>query len=758
MGTLLIIVVIAIFVIAVHRAAKRDKPVGRHNRGVADDPHWDPEIQISVTIGGRSPVRGEPSTSQDCWIPPGREARVGDRSIGDGFVYVGKNLPSGSEWGGLEPALIDPSLPCNDANPDRQGQGMTYWPSYDSIPPSCRSGYLRWLANGRSDPDAYIGYVFLYFYGLERRALFDAERLDAAREELPIVVGEVRRLLSVYGGNPSFSGYATQFLEFLRIQSGTWQPGEELPDGVPRGAVPLSLQVAVGHMALHGSPLPPAWALAWAKHDPNISLRTPARRCPEEFEELFRILYRKKHGTGLRLKACKRTISPHYRPASASFAGLLSIDTSYPDVMSLVGPRRRIDELAMACCDALDSYSRWLGRNPDGRGTLVSAAALPPELLQTRAPEEFSRFQHTLQAKVGESSTALLPADEILGHWFKSNRDKLLKKEVVEAAHLLGHAGFGFEPDVRFCGRRVARGDKIVVFPLDGIDRGAPSPDYSAAAILLHLAAMVSAADGEVAREEREHLRDHLAAGLDLDEAETRRLGAHLDWLLAQPPETLGGKKRLEKLAPAQRRTVGEFLIGVAWADGRVEPAEVKILTRIFRHLGLDPGSVHQWLHDHQTSTDLGPVPVTAGPVERPGYALSHPPEAELQTVSSRLQLDPAAIATKLRESERAAATLANIFADEDLEPTPELGPGDDPEADIIEGLDMAHTNLLRRLAERQSWSRFDYEELTDSLGLLPNGALDLLNDSAFELCEEPLIEGDEPMEINAGVAKEMLA
>ncbi len=756
MGILLTIMVIAIFVLAVHRIAQRNKQVGRPNRGGGADPPREPEIQISVTIGGRSPIRGEPSTSQECWIPPARKARVGDRSIGDGFVYVGKNLPSASEWGGLEPALIDPSLPRDDVSPDLQGQGMTYWPAYDTIPPGCRSGYLNWLANGRSDPDAYIGYVFLYFYGLERRALFDAGRLDEAREEIPLIVAEVRRLLSVYGGNRSFSSYATQFLEFLRIQSGNWQPEEELPGELLRGAFPLSLQVGVGHMALHGSPLPPAWALAWAKHDPNINLRTPAQRCPEEFEQLFRILYSKKHGAGLRLKVCKKTISPHYRPASGSFAGVLSVDTRYPDVMNLVGPRRRIAELAAECCESLDSYSRWLGRNPDGRGTLAAAAVLPPELLQTHAPKEFSRFQQALQSKVGESSSVLLPADKVFGYWFKNDRDKLVKKEAVEAAHLLGHAGFGFEPDVRFGGRRVGRGDKIVVFPLGDVDRSAPSPDYSAAAIVLHLAAMVSAADGEVTREEREHLRDHLAAGLELDESEARRLGAHLDWLLAQTPETLGGKKRLEKLAPTQRRTVGEFLISVAWADGRVEPTEVKILTKIFRYLGLDPGSVHQWLHDHQTSTDLGPVPVTAGAAERPGYVLSQPPEAD-QAVSSRLELDPAVIATKLRESEHAAATLASIFADEDQEPSPELEPGNEPEIGLIEGLDLAHTHLLRRLIERPSWSRFDYEELAGSLGLLPDGALDLLNDSAFELCEEPVVEGDEPMEINASVAKEMM-
>ena len=40
---------------------------------------------------------------------------------------------------------------------------MGYWPSYSSISPEARAAYLGWLSTGKSDPQADIGYVFLYF-------------------------------------------------------------------------------------------------------------------------------------------------------------------------------------------------------------------------------------------------------------------------------------------------------------------------------------------------------------------------------------------------------------------------------------------------------------------------------------------------------------------------------------------------------------------------------------------------------------------
>ena len=756
MGTFLLFILVLVLIIIAYSARQKKST----SAPASDSSEWQevPQFTITVSMGGRPAIEGTPSTSQQCWVPPGTEAALAGRAIGDGFVYVGENLPSVSEWGGVEPALIDPALPRSARQADTAGEGMSYWPAYSTIPPGSRSAYLEWLAGGRSDPDAYIGYVFLYYYGLERRVLHDAKSIPAAKEEVPLIEAEIRRLLSIYGENGSFGGYAGQLLEYLTVTAEGWQPAEEPPlQETFRRWFGIGFQVGVGHMALHGQPLPPEWALAWAKQDPNISLRTPARRCQEEFDELFPILYRRKYGEGFKIKPCKRTVSAVYRPASASFDGSCSSGTAYPDVTSLVGPRRKIAEIVDACCDALDPFSRWLGRNPDGRGTLLSAGLLPAELIATRAPRAFYEMRDELRRRVSEEGSTVLPARAVFRHWFTGEKEKLTKKETVEAAHLFGHAGFAFEPDVRFSGPRISCKDKIVLFPTSDTDHSAPSADYSAAAILLHLASLVAAADGQVSRDEREHLRDHLADSLQLGDVERTRLGAHLEWLLAQPPSTPGGKKRLEKLTSDQRRSVGEFLIAVAWADGRVEPEEVKILTRIFRLMGLDPGTVHQWLHSHQASPDLGPVSVTAGGDQARGYELP-PPQSRADATEDRtkVRLDMAAIAAKLKESERAASTLASIFVDPD-ETSAESVPFASEESPV-EGLDSIHFQLLRQLAEQESWARTEYDGLADSLGLLPDGALDLLNEAAFEICEEPLLEGNDPIEVNAEVAQEMIS
>ena len=102
------------------------------------------------------------------WVPPGQIVRVGGCPIAGGLLYVGRELAA-PRGGGPDPALIDPGLGVDHRAPDYAGVHMGYWPSYSMIAPACRAAYLQWLADGRHALNAYIGYVFLYFYGLERR-------------------------------------------------------------------------------------------------------------------------------------------------------------------------------------------------------------------------------------------------------------------------------------------------------------------------------------------------------------------------------------------------------------------------------------------------------------------------------------------------------------------------------------------------------------------------------------------------------------
>ena len=82
----------------------------------------------------------------------------------EGFVF------EISMMGTKEPSLISMELPIIMPNNNAEIEPLSYFPSYSSISPQQRWIYLNWLRNIESSID--IGYVFIFYYGLERHLFF----------------------------------------------------------------------------------------------------------------------------------------------------------------------------------------------------------------------------------------------------------------------------------------------------------------------------------------------------------------------------------------------------------------------------------------------------------------------------------------------------------------------------------------------------------------------------------------------------------
>jgi uncharacterized tellurite resistance protein B-like protein len=696
-----------------------------------------PTPQLSTNEAASS--RGDP------WVPLGVGVRVGRFDIGGGLLYVGDRLPA-PNGSGPDPALINPRLPLDVRSPDWSASTVGYWPSYSTITPSARAAYLAWLSAGRDQRGAPISWVFLYFYGLERRVLH-----DQARGDLPEIEREVRRLLDRYGDNRSFRSYGTQFLAALGVL--TAFPATDLappPHDEEVWPVPARLTRRLGEFARSGEAVPAEWALAWAHYHPEIYPRTPARRCPAEFAELFAIRYAARHGAGIVVRPGRATIRHTYQSASAGL-GLVSLGGDVPDVLQLAGPTRKLAALVEECTDALDGYSRLLGRRPAAAGTLPALALLPVELLREEDPR-LAELRSWAEGRLGTDVQAVAEADELSAFWPGTAGGKLAKTDAVALAQVLGALGVGIEPDVRL-GGPVLNGGKIVLFRAESRQPSTASAAYAGATTLLHLAASVSLADGSASESELGKLREHVAGSVHLLGPERRRLAAHLAWLLAVRPTLTGLTKRLAQLDSQQREAIGDFLILVATADGVVAPGEIGMLTKIFGILDLDVSSLYGRLHVAGLSAPSPAEPVIVRPEQqRPGYAVP-PPRPTTRVV----RLDQAALDARLAETTAVSALLATVFRDdEDAEVPPT--PRHPQAAPLVAGLDEAHSSLLRRLASATSWSLAGFVAVCGELDLLPNGALDTMNDAALDKVGEPLLDGDDPIDINPEVLQEMLA
>lgn len=695
--------------------------------------------------------RTEPTGATSSWIPPEGEIEIEGYSARGGMVYVGSGLRSISGLG-PEPALIDPSLKVRRTNPDRSGSSMTYWPSYSSITPEARAAYLEWLSGGRRDPTAYIGYVFLFFYGLERRVLSDALTDDSARGDFDPIKQEVGQLLEVYGANHSFRTYASQLFEVisaLSVDGGVVEPPYERTGY----DLPLTTRVGIGHYIKSGRSIPASWAWSWYVTHPETSSRTRTmqERCGRELLELFRIRYEREHGEGLKLKPGRSQLTASIMPATASFGGKGRLSIDVPDIERLTAPFSKIRRIAETCEADLDAYSRWVGRNREAPKSVAAVALLPSELAITHESEEARRLWDWIRGTVVSEDFAVCRTDDLLSHGASYGVRKLTKSETVLLAQLLEKGGYGIEPDVRFGGPCLTAGGAVVLFNQASGATAVASPEYAAATVLLHLAVSISAADGTISEAEERHLERHIERSLVTSEGERRRLRAHLTWLMKSPPPLTGVRKRLSALDQGQRSAIADFIIGVAGADGLISADEIKTLGKLYPMLGLAPDDVYSHVHAMAavapSSMPGEPVPIIpAKPTT--GFAIPAPPGE-----SADVLLDMAAVNAKLSESAQIAALLDDIFSDGEAEPPPQV-----TVVSTTGKLSAAYAPFLWRLVERPEWRRADFEELAAELRLLPDGAIDSVNEAGFEHVGGPVLEGDDPIVVDIVAAKELLA
>ncbi|KRW73028.1 Tellurite resistance protein TerB [Pseudomonas sp. TTU2014-066ASC] len=671
------------------------------------------------------------------WLSAGETIEVAGENITIGLIYVGedKNRRNGPS----EPSLINPKLKVARGIVDISERLTPYWPSYDSISPEARRAYLQWLSSGRKAPHANIGYVFLFFYGLERRVFVDAKTDQAAAADIPIIIAEVERLLSIYGKNNSFNNYASRFVDFLRqgqILARRYQKAPPAP--LPYGyEMPVELRIGLGQLAADKQPMPADWALAWVLSDHSIGKRTPVTRCKEAFAQLFCMRYEERYGAGMVLPQNKTRLRLQYNTASAGLPpqeldGLSGI----PDVTATSAARKKLQQLVDECTVQLEPYSRYLGRNPGTPDALEALLQLPVNLWPPAARTALAE----LKQRIGDGMV-VMSFGELAGRL--QSAGSLSRDKVLTLARALESLHIGIEPDVLTGSRTPKAEDNVALFATQAEDGDLrSSPAYSAASVTLDLACAVAAADGDTSPQEIMLLSQHIDSWCHLSGAHRKRLKAHLRLQLNQPPTLQSLKKKLEPLAEPAKRVVAAFLAHLAQVDGEVSPAEVKLLERVYKTLQLDPQSLYSDLHVAASGSAVGSSQTTPS---IPGATPSKP--------VGEFALDKERITQLQRETEQVSALLAQVFVDDKTaEPDDVVVEETVEDTSSVCGLDADHSAFLRVLVSRTEWSRDELGAVASDMELMLDGALEQINDMAFEHFDMPVTEGEDPFEVNPDI------
>lgn len=688
----------------------------------AFDNHQTVDVSRAVDVPGASsthnPLLGGRGSD---FYGPGTVLEVGGRKILSPLTYVS---PRGE---GADASTIILSLSVGRAS---RATPLSYWPSYADADPDQRAQHLDWLAGGRQDPGVAISYPFIFFYGLERRALVDGQDVDLARRE-------VRRLLETYGPvSGSFRSYARAFLSFTALQRLSSSTETQLEDdyGDPFDAGDLARSGLLAWYVLAGRRLPARHAAAVAAASDDAKRGVVVERARDEIIQLFSLRYREAHGEGLALVVGKNPAVHSYRPASGTLlrAGV-KLQVSLPDVMARTAQFKPLVALWNDCVEDLRKVSAAKRKAGDGILTAAVWEAMPAELRAQHDHPDLDRWTDAVAAAHHAGRYHLMTARVLANLASVPTTDKVTPAQGRRLAETAGTLGFALEPDPRLTGRPLASDAVVAVWRTP--HRDLPNPQlYNAITSLMSLMMVVAAADGTLDEQELTAMLEITQDVFALTDTLRERVAALREVLSRIPPRATTIAKKLASTRSSEEvGLVGRMLVAIAGADGILTPEEHKALKGLYKTLGLPPLTLDQALV--AAGLRLGEdelVAAAEGGTPSRGEAIPQPARPR------GMALDPAAIAKIMADTHDVAQLLSEVLSvaeDEDevvsTVSTPAAPSQRTSRAELGEHaaqLDLRYHDITAELLQRDRWPAAEVNGVCQRHHLMPSAVLDAIN------------------------------
>src|SRR3546814_10607353 len=117
--------------------------------------------------------------------------------------------------------------------------------------------------------------------------------------------------------------------------------------------------------------------------------------------------------------------------------------------------------------DDLDAYSRYVGRKPDGRGSIEAHALLPEELAASMPSAEREALREWGEQHIVQQE-GLVRIDTLIERLEGEAPARIGRRAITNAADALARLSIGLAPDPRFAIRAPKVGEPVMLFRLPG--------------------------------------------------------------------------------------------------------------------------------------------------------------------------------------------------------------------------------------------------------------------------------------------------
>ena len=378
-------------------------------------------------------------------------------------------------------------------------------------------------------------------------------------------------------------------------------------------------------------------------------------------------------------------------------------------------------------------------RSPGQANSIADLVNSPSELREGIAVE-------ARRWLAGLPSPAPVPFGVLASHAIGIESGKWTIRHRRQISEALSVVGYAMEPGPEEGTDRLDDGTVVQVFRSAGDRQPRAMVVARAAAVLV---AGVAKTCIRPAEELEQFWLSKLASRSSLSADQVTQLRARLAWLRTSDSSLYRMKRMLGEATLEERELCAWSATVATGASGTVGKPQIAMLEAIHDALSVPRAALYAGLHaglgEASVSADE-PVAVSEGlsevlhPIPRPPAAEAAGPDADR-------------LARIRAETERVSAMLADVFIEHEAVPVMVEHTGEG----LLVGLDAEHSALVTRLLAGREWPRTDFDAAATAVGLMPDGAMEAINEWAFDKYGDALVEDGYPVVVNLELLSDAL-
>ena len=616
-------------------------------------------------------------------------------------------------------AINKKSLPDFSNN---QNEQLGYWPNYNKINKQQQGYYIKWLADGKPYIEE-LGYAYIYYYGLEYRALIEQQNLKEILFEVIDLVLKFKRLN--YGYNliayltfciKEFTTDETNILlNFYRTKK------EHYIYNSIYNAILLKLVPSeINNIKFS--------AYDFYTNDNSIQTSLSSRK----YELLS--YYMNKIITTMDFNEISRIVSQNYNYYLAMGYYYGSTNTiQYNAVL----PSTKLKQLWKQARKSIKNDVQQTVKKFDSSSeplTEIETLAYLPSNLRNNINYSFDNFDF------GEKTICNIGtiADQL---GFKI-QDKATLRQSTLIADACKALGYEIEPNTNIDKKPYKRDTLVSIYKCEYLEKLSPV-EYQIASLFTDIGYKIALEDKELLQSEIAYIENYIKKEFNLSPAERYRLQMRGELLVhtkeINTSETI--KKLIKMLDDSGRETIAKYIISVAMADGIVKDSELKILQKIFKQLEFSEDYLNSTLSELINSIDEVVVIEKGTETKKKGSKIPANFETEEKI---ELKLDTEKLEKIKINTSEIHNVLQEIFADEQAEvlksePTEIISSEDEEKTDVESDLQ----GIVNIVIEKENWTRNELLNIIQNKGMMLSSTIDEINKWSENEFGDFLIEED---------------